>query len=122
MSPPPSEAIAEALWGPGGDAEAAARARLDRILEAQTDGEGRLCLAPESLERDLAKIVLAVMELLRELMELQAIRRVEAGSLTPEEEERLGAALLRSRAMLRRLARDFGLSEADLELCFGAGE
>lgn len=93
-----------------------ARARVSRLLDAHTDSTGRLNLDPGTLERDLARLVLAVMEMLRELMELQAIRRLEAGSLTARQEEDLGDALFRSREKLREVARSFGLCEQDLTL------
>ena len=76
-------------------------------------------LDPATVEKDLARLVLAIMELLRELMELQAIRRLEAGSLSHEQEESLSEALFRSREKIRDLAREFGLSEDDLALGLG---
>lgn len=90
--------------------------RINSLLEEHCDAQGRLALDPKTLERDLARLVLAIMEMLRELMELQAIRRFEAGSLTPKQEEDLGEALFRSRAKLREVAQSFGLSEQDLNL------
>ena len=99
--------------------EAALREKALRVLDAHTDQEGRLRLDPETVEKDLARLVLAVMELLRELMELQAIRRLEAGSLTSQQEEALSTALYRSRNKLREMAAQFGLSENDLDLNLG---
>ena len=98
---------------------ARARAGIQRVIDAHTDDEGRLRLDPATVERDLARLVLAIMELLRELMELQAIRRLEAGSLSAAQEEALSEALFRSREKLRELAAQFGLSEADLNLGLG---
>ncbi|MGF1500995.1 MAG: gas vesicle protein K [Paracoccaceae bacterium] len=95
------------------DATAAALARL---LESHLDDAGRLPLDPGRVERDLARLVLAIVELLRQLLELQAIRRVEAGSLSAAEEERLGAALLAARDRIRELARAFGVEEAALDI------
>lgn len=95
------------------------RQRAAKVLEAHTDAEGRLRLDPETVERDLARLVLALMELLRELMELQAIRRLEAGSLTPQQESALSEALYKSRRKLREMAAQFGLSESDLTLGIG---
>lgn len=96
-----------------------ARDQLTRIIDAQTDDQGRMRLDPETLEQDLARLVLAIMELLRELMELQAIRRLEAGSLSAQQEAALSEALYRSREKLREMARQFGLCEDDLS--FGLG-
>ncbi|MEL6575087.1 MAG: gas vesicle protein K [Pseudomonadota bacterium] len=74
---------------------------------------------PAQAERDLARLVLALMEALRELMELQALRQMEAGALSEPEQERVGTALARSRAAIRSVAAEFGLEEADLELSLG---
>lgn len=77
---------------------------------------GKLRLDPDRVEQDLARLVLALMELLRQVVEMQAVRRMEAGRLTLEQEERLGLTLWRAKAKLRELAREFGLEERDLEL------
>lgn len=74
---------------------------------------------PETVEQDLARLVLGLMEFLRQLMELQAVRRMDAGSLTPEEEERLGLTLMRAEAAIREQASAFGLSAEDLSLDLG---
>ena len=54
----------------------------------------RIGADPENLERGLAQLVLTVVELLRQLMERQALRRIDAGGLTPEQEERLGQTFM----------------------------
>ena len=97
------------------DAGPALTAALDRLV---SEGE-RLKLDPDTVEQDLARLVLGLMEFLRKLMEAQALRRMEAGSLTPEQEEALGATLMRSAEALRTLATRFGLSERDLSLDLG---
>jgi len=89
----------------------AARELAERLSES-----GRLNLDPERVQQDLARLVLALMELLRQVVELQAVRRMEAGRLTPEEEERVGLTLWKAREKIRELAREFGLEEDDLEL------
>lgn len=63
------------------------------------EGPHRITTGPDTVERDLIKLVLTLVELLRQLMERQALQRVDAGDLTEEQEERLGATLmiLRSR-------------------------
>ncbi|MEO1479781.1 MAG: gas vesicle protein K [Bacteroidota bacterium] len=78
-----------------------------------------LSLDPARIEHDLARLVLALMETLRELMELQALRHLEAGTLSPAEEERVGEALLRARIRIREMAEIFGVAEADLTLRLG---
>jgi hypothetical protein len=79
----------------------------------------RLEIDPERVEQDMARLVLGLMEFLRKLMELQAVRRMDAGSLTPEEEERLGLTLMRAEEALHRLAAQFGLQPGDLSLDLG---
>ncbi|MEM1428657.1 MAG: gas vesicle protein K [Pseudomonadota bacterium] len=76
-------------------------------------------LDPETVEQDLGRIVLGLMEFLRQLMELQAIRRMENGSLTAEEEERLGLTLMRAEAAIHKQAAAFGLTPEDLALDLG---
>jgi hypothetical protein len=93
----------------------ALRAAIDRLGASG----GRLALDPESVEQDLARLVLGLMEFLRKLMEAQAIRRLEAGALTPEEEARVGETLMRAADKLRELAAAFGLEEQDLSLDLG---
>jgi Gas vesicle protein K len=80
----------------------------------------RLRADPETVERDLAALVLTVIELLRQVMERQALRRVEEDeSLTDEQVERLGVALMRLDAALERLKDHFGLSADDLNIDLG---
>jgi hypothetical protein len=74
---------------------------------------------PEKLERGLAQLVLTLIELLRQLMERQAIRRVDAGDLTDEEIERLGQALLGLQQRMDELKDIFGLTDDDLNLNLG---
>lgn len=80
---------------------------------------GRINADPETVERGLVKLVLAVIETLRQVIERQAIRRVEGGSLTDDEIERLGLTLLRLERRMDELRKMFGLEEADLELRLG---
>lgn len=95
-------------------------ADLGRALEqAAAARGGRIAIDPDTVERDLARLVLGVLEFVRQLMELQAIRRMEAGTLSDAQEERLGDALCRARGRLVELAAAFGLSEADLALDLG---
>jgi hypothetical protein len=91
---------------------------LRRALRAVAP-DGRLQLDPDTVEQDLARLVLGLMEFLRQLMELQALRRYEAGTLTEAQEEALGLTLMRAAGALRDLADRFGLSEADLHLDLG---
>ena len=72
-----------------------------------------------SVERDLAKLVLAVIELVRRLMERQAVRRINAGSLTDDEVERMGETFLKLDRRMAELRRAFGLEPEDLNLNLG---
>lgn len=67
----------------------------------------------------LAQLVLTVIKLLHELLEKQAIRRIDGGSLTDEEIERLGFTLMRQSEEIAKIAREFGLESDDLNLDLG---
>ncbi|MCL5099478.1 MAG: gas vesicle protein K [Candidatus Omnitrophica bacterium] len=67
----------------------------------------------------LSQVVLAVIKLLHELLERQAIRRIENGSLTEPQMERLGLALMRQTDEIERLKQEFGLADEDLNLDLG---
>jgi hypothetical protein len=90
-------------------------------LKRRTTGEGipRWNADPEDVQRSVAKLVLALIEFLRKLLERQAIRRMEAGTLTPAEVEALGTALMRLEETVHELARRFGLNPEDLNLDLG---
>jgi hypothetical protein len=74
---------------------------------------------PERVERGLAQLVLAVVDLLRELMERQALRRMEAGSLDAGEVERLGTAFMKLNERMAELKDEFDLTDEDLPLNLG---
>ena len=71
------------------------------------------------MERDLARLVLTVVELLRQLMERQALRRVDAGDLTEHEEERIGMTLMLLADRMSVLRERFGLAPEDLNIDLG---
>jgi hypothetical protein len=79
----------------------------------------RIALNPDDVRSGLGKLVLTVIELLRELLERQAIRRIDAGSLTDAETERLGTTFMRLAEEMQRLQREFGLEREDLNLDLG---
>ncbi|MBI4241852.1 MAG: gas vesicle protein K [Candidatus Rokubacteria bacterium] len=89
---------------------------LERLTEALPR---RINSDPEKVEQGLAKLVLTLIELLRQLLEKQAVRRIEAGSLTPEEIERMGVTFLRLEEKMVELRALFGLTEEDLNLSLG---
>jgi gas vesicle protein GvpK len=79
----------------------------------------RIDADPEGVERGLAQLVLTIVELLRQLMERQALRRVEAGGLSDEQIDRLGETLMLLSERMEELKRDFGLEDRDLNLDLG---
>lgn len=88
---------------------------LDRLLERGRSG----AVDPEDVQRGLASLVLTLVELLRELMERQALRRMESGTLADDEIERLGRTFLALRERMDELKETFGLSDEDLNLDLG---
>jgi len=76
----------------------------------------RIVSDPDTVERDLVRLALTVIELLRQLMERQALRRIDAGGLTEAQEEQIGVTLMLLCDRMSRLREQFGLSEADLNL------
>jgi len=87
--------------------------RLDDALSR------RVAADPENVERGLAQLVLTVVELLRQLMERQALRRVEAGNLDDETIERLGKTLMALESRMDELKQTFELTDEDLNLDLG---
>jgi hypothetical protein len=74
---------------------------------------------PEDVERSLAKLVLSLVEFLRQIMERQAVRRMEEGTLSPDQVEAMGIALMKLEETLHDLAARFGLRPSDLNLDLG---
>jgi hypothetical protein len=89
---------------------------LRRLDDALTR---RVAADPENVERGLAQLVLTIVELLRQLMERQALRRVEAGNLDDETIERLGKTLMALESRMDELKRTFELDDEDLNLDLG---
>jgi hypothetical protein len=79
----------------------------------------RVEIDKDAVRRDLMKLVLTIVELLRQLMERQAIRRVENGDVTEEQEEDLGMALMHLQEAMDELTEQFGLTQEDLNLDLG---
>lgn len=73
----------------------------------------------ESVERDLMKLVLTIIELLRQLMERQALRRVDEGDLTEDQEERIGLTLMLLDERMTELRERYDLQPEDLNLDLG---
>ena len=79
----------------------------------------RLETDAEEVQRDLVRLVLTVIELVRQLMERQALRRVDAGDLSDEKVEELGLALMRLEEAMRELQERFDIDSRDLNLDLG---
>ncbi|MEM6429155.1 MAG: gas vesicle protein K [Deinococcota bacterium] len=95
------------------------RADTETLLDAFSDAlPNALDLDPDDPEHGLATLVLAVVELLRELLERQAIRRMEHGNLSDAEIERLGDAFYRLKHKVDELKEVFGVTDDDLDLGF----
>ena len=79
----------------------------------------RLETDPESVERDLFKLVLTIIELIRQLMEKQALRRVDEGDLTEDQVESLGLGLMKLEEAMEDLKSRYDLTADDLNLDLG---
>jgi len=79
----------------------------------------KIRLQPENVRNGLAQLVLTLVELLRELLERQALRRIDAGSLTESEIERVGDTFLRLAEEIEKLKAYFGFTDEDLNLNLG---
>ena len=95
----------------------AAVADLKRQLQAAASGkQERIDVNEETIEQGLAKLVLTLVELLRRLLERQAIRRMEGGSLTEQQVEEMGLALMKLEQKIHELTQAFNLKPEDLNL------
>jgi gas vesicle protein GvpK len=97
----------------GGDGNHDAAAREHGLVR------GRLSADPQSVEKGLASLVLTVIELVRQLMERQAIRRIDVGDLTSDQIERVGLTLMKLEEAMAELREHFGLTAADLNIDLG---
>jgi hypothetical protein len=87
--------------------------RIARALPERIEADA------EHAEAGLARLALTVIELLRKVLEHQAVRRMDGGTLSAEEIERLGLALLKLNDRMQELKTTFGLSNEDLEIDLG---
>jgi hypothetical protein len=91
---------------------------LKARLEKRT-APGRWNAEPEDVRRSVMQLVLTLVELIRQLMERRALRRMEEGTLTADEIERVGQALMQLEATIKELAEQNGLDVKDLNLDLG---
>lgn len=106
------ERVTEVTPGTAAEFERELR-EIARALPERIDAD------PEHVEQGLARLVLTLIEVLRKVLEHQAVRRMDGGSLSDEEVERLGLALLRLSERMNELKRLFGLDDEDLEIDLG---
>lgn len=127
--PPLLPALADAPMLPRAD-----QSRGDQVLSALEPSPGaslaplaavaetlprRLDADPDKMENGLAKLVLTLIEILRKVLEHQAVRRMEGGNLSATEIERLGVALLRLNDRMQEMKGIFGLTDEDLRIDLG---
>lgn len=92
------------------------RAELDRLAASAPP---RWNADPDDVRKSVLKLVLTLVDFIRQILERQAIRRMEANTLTPEQTESIGLALLRLEETIRDLAEQFDLRPEDLNLDLG---
>lgn len=92
---------------------------VQKAAHAVSDEEGRLVLDPAAVERDLAKLVLVIVELLRRLMEHQALARMDRGTLTEPQIDALSEALFKAQSKIDSLRDAFGIDPEDFNIDLG---
>ena len=92
------------------------RVELDRLARS---APARWNADPDEVRKSVLKLVLTLVEFIRQILERQAIRRMEANTFTPDETESVGLALMRLEETIRDLAEQFGLRPEDLNLDLG---
>ena len=91
----------------------------DRLAQVAAVGPPRWNANAEDVKRSVLKLVLTLVELIRQLLERQAIRRMDRGTLTPEETEGIGLALMRLQETILDLAEQFDIDPHELNLQLG---
>ncbi len=91
----------------------------ESIEKIENNATSRINATPDNADHGLAQLVLTLIELIRKLVEKQAIRRVEGGTLSEDQIERLGETLMKLEMKMEELKRIFNLSDDDLNLNLG---
>ena len=91
----------------------------DELQQVRGSLPSRIDVDAEGVEQGLAQLVLTLVEFIRQLLERQAVRRMEGGSLSEEEVERVGLALMKLEEKVHQLAEQFGLEPSDLNINLG---
>jgi hypothetical protein len=94
-------------------------ALTEDLMTVRASTPNRVILDPDKVEQGLAQLVLTVIELLRQLMERQAMHRVENGTIDDAAIERLGLAFMRLDERMIELKQTFGLRDEDLNIDLG---
>jgi len=92
---------------------------IEEIEKIQEAIPKRIDANPQNVEKGLAKLVLTLVELIRKLLEKQAMRRVDGGSLTDEEIEKVGETLMKLENKMKELKEVFGLKDEELNINLG---
>jgi len=92
---------------------------IEEIEKIQNALPKKIDANPKNVEKGLAKLVLTLVELIRKLLEKQAMRRIEADSLTDKEIERVGETLMKLENKMKELKEIFGLKDEELNLNLG---
>ena len=108
----PADQVMEAL-APASDVSSTSLSSVAEALPPRLDAD------PAKMENGLAKLVLTLIEVLRKVLEHQAVRRMEGGNLSAAEIERLGVALLRLNDRMQDMKGIFGLTDEDLQIDLG---
>jgi hypothetical protein len=102
--------------GPDESLDELSRAAVEALAHALPD---RINADPEKVEQGLARLVLMVVELIRKALEHQAVRRMDGGTLSEQEIETLGLALLKLNGRMDELKSIFGLTDDELNINLG---
>ncbi|MGI5153950.1 gas vesicle protein K [Microbispora sp. CA-102843] len=106
-------------WRMGVEPEAGGADQWERSAETGRGSPWRLNTDPDAVRRDLSRLVLTLVELVRQLVERQAIRRMDQGDLSDEQVETLGLTLMRLEEAMTELCERFDVSPSDLNLDLG---
>ena len=86
------------------------------LYETELVSNQKVNLEGQKLQKGLSKLVLTIVELLRQILERQALRRVESGTLSVEEVERLGLAFIQIKQKITEISKEFGLNDGELDV------
>ena len=91
----------------------------DACVPRTSPAPSRIAFKQDDVKNGLGKLVLTIVEMLRDLLERQAIRRMDSGSLTDAEVERLGTTFMQLSEQMEKLKKEFGLENEDLNIDLG---